>query len=192
MVTVQNLVKVVLRILSFSSLPAMVLVGYPYKLLLLPRFGDLLTSPSMDWDLEKAIPSLVWALSECLCKKYIARICNPSSWKEISINKIRHLGHQEGGKVRQPPRPLGLWRAPSRVNREGRKWGPGEGSEPKIPVQPLTRGVISPTNEGFCMLDPLTRPFHDRTSERWPWSAIPQIQNCPPLPLDALHSSKVI
>lgn len=58
-VTMQYLVKVVLRILSFSSLTAMVLVGYPYKFLLLPRLGDLLTSPSMDWHLEKAIPSLV-------------------------------------------------------------------------------------------------------------------------------------
>lgn len=36
----------------------MVLVGYPHKFLLLPGLRDLLTSPSMDWDLETQF--LLW------------------------------------------------------------------------------------------------------------------------------------
>ena len=48
------------------------------------------------------------------------------------------------------------------------------GTEPKVSIQLLTPRAVSSANEGFTVLDPLTR--RDGTGERWTWSVILQSQ----------------
>ena len=51
------------------------------------------------------------------------------------------------------------------------------GTEPKVSIQLLTPRAVSSADEGFTVLDLLTR--RDGTGERWTWSVILQSQEWP-------------